>query len=399
MQYRDVDKALKTYRKKQEIFHDSSIADKHYFVNPTEETPVETSRFLKHLDLEWVDPILKELFPRFDWIKHRLYPRVRLMIFMKLRKDLQKVAELYRAIQSNDEIARNLGFDPYDLPGYETIRHFINDLLDGEVLDHLFYIQVEEIKHQLGRYDEKLGEKTLEDATPITAKRGDPEAEYNDYYKVKGWKKDLLIDQKYKVFLAFQNLGINENEGHVLSLNLEKLQEINIAVGEITADGKYPTYENIAVAKHRYGTDLFYRPQDGWVHNPKGDVDEINRRYQKYWRHCNFRVRVTLESKLGFLCKQEDYDWVGAYHRNLHVQRYNSRIKRCMKRYRVERNTNESFNNYLKQHLGFETSLPKKGKDCAFKHTTLCLIAINAVAMTRLQNGETKNLSSVAYLA
>jgi len=215
---------------------------------------------------------------------------------------------------------------------------------------------------------------------------------------VKGWKKDLLLDQKHKVFLAFQNLGINENEGQSLPLNLEKLQEIGIIVGEITADGKYPTYENIAVAKHRYGTDLFYRPQDGWVHNSKGDVDEINRQYQKYWKHCDFRVHATLESKLGFLCKRGDYDWVGAYHRNLHVQRYNSRIKRCMKRYRVERNTNESFNNYLKQHMGFETSLPKKGKDCAFKHTTLCLIAINAVAMTRLQNGETKNLTSIAYL-
>ena len=62
---------------------------------------------------------------------------------------------------------------------------------------------------------------------------------------MKGWKKDLLIDQKHKVFLAFQNLGINENEGQVLLLNLEKLQGVNIAVGEITADGKYPTYENL----------------------------------------------------------------------------------------------------------------------------------------------------------
>ena len=317
---------------------------------------------------------------------------------MKLRKDLQKVAELYRVIQSNEGIARNLGFDPYNLPGYETIRHFINDLLDDEVLDHLFYIQVEEIKHQLERYGEKLGEKALEDATPITAKRGDSEAEYNGYYKVKGWKKDLLIDQKHKVFLAFQNLGINENEGQVLPLNLEKLREIGINVGEITADGKYPTYENIAVAKHRYGTYLFYRPQDGWVHNSKGDVDEINRRYQKYWKHHDFRVRATLESKLGFLCKQGDYDWVGAYHRNLHVKRYNRRIKHCVRRYGIERNTNESFNNYLKQHMGFETSIPWKGKKHAFKHTTLCLIAINAVALTRLQNGITEHLTSVAYL-
>ena len=396
--YRDVDSAIKSYWKKQEIFHDSSIADEHYFVNPTEKNPIETSKFLKHLELEWVNPILRRLFPRFDWIKHRLYPRIRLMIFMKLRKDLQKVAELYRVIQSNEEIARNLGFDPYDLPGYETIRHFINDLFDDEVLDHLFCVQVKEISIQLERYGEKLCEKTLEDATIITAKRGDSEAEYNGYYGDWGWKKDLMIDSRHKVFLAFQNLGINENEGQSLPLNLEKLQEIGITVGEITADGKYPTYENITIAKYRYGTDLFYRPQDGWVHNSKGDVDEVNRQYQKYWRHHDFRVHATLESKLGFLCKRGDYDWVGAYHRNLHVQRYNSRIKHCMKRYRVERNTNESFNNYLKQHLGFETSLPRKGKKHAFKHTTLCLIAINAVALTRLQNGITEQITSAAYL-
>ena len=48
--------------------------------------------------------------------------------------------------------------------------------------------------------------------------------------------------------------------------------------------------------------------------------------------------------------------------------------------------------------MGFETSLPQKGRKHAFKHTTLCLIAINAVALTRLQNGETEHLTSVAYL-
>jgi len=398
VQYRDVDKALKTYWKKQEIFHNRCIADKYYFVNPTERTPVETSRFLKHLALEWVDPILKKLFPRFDWIKHRLYPRVRLVMFMKLRKDLQKVAELYRVVQSNVEIARNLGFDPYDLPGYETIRHFINDLLDDGAMEHLFYIQVNEIEHHLNRLGEPLGEKTLEDATIITAKRGDAESEYSGHYKDWGWKKDLLLDQKHRVFLAYQNLRINENEGHALPLNLEKLQEIDITIGEITADGKYPTYENIAIAKHQYETDLFYRPQEDWVHNTKGDADEINRRYQKYWEHDGFKVNADLEYKLHFLYQRGDLEWVGAYHRNLHIHRYNSRIKRCMKRYRAERNTNESFNNYLKQHMGFETSLPRKGKYSAFKHTTFCLIAINAVALTRLQNGETKNLTSVAYL-
>ena len=395
----DIDKQIKNYRNKQETaLIDRNFEGRHYFVNPTKETPVETSRLLKHLNLEWVDPVLKQLFPRFDRIKQELYARVRLVMFQKLRPDLQKVSEAYRPVQADAEIAKNLGFNPKKLPVYETIRHFINDLLDDETVEFIHYMQVKEIECHLNRYGEKLGEKTLEDATVITAKRGDPEAEYSGYYEDWGWKKDMLLDQKHKVFLAFQNLGINEDEGKALLCNLEKLREIGIIIGEITADGKYPTYENIAVAKHWYGTDLFYRPQDGWVHNSKGDLDEIDRRYQKYWKHRDFRVHATLEYKLSFLFKRGDYEWVGAYYRNRHVCRYNRRIKHCVRRYRTERNTNESFNNYLKQHMGFETSLPRKGKKHAFKHTTLCLIAINAVALTRLQNGETKNLTSIAYL-
>jgi len=317
---------------------------------------------------------------------------------MKLRKDLQKVSELYRVVQSNEEIARNLGFDPHSLPSYETFRHFINDLLNDEIVEQLFYREVKAIGQELHRYSKALGEKTLEDATIITAKRGDVEAGYSGYYEDYGWKKDLLIDQKYKVFLAYQNLGINENEGQALPVNLEKLQNIDIHVGEITADGKYPTYENIAVAKYQYGTDIFYRPQKDWVHNEKGNICEINHRYQKYWKHHDFKVYADIEYKLNFLFERGDYEWVGAYYRNQHVQQYKRRLKHCQRRYGVERNTNESFNNYLKQHMGFETSLPRKGRKHAFRHTTLCLVAINAVALTRLQNGVTKNLTSVAYL-
>jgi hypothetical protein len=398
VEYRDVDNQIKKYRKKQEIFLDDNFVEQHCFINPTKETPVETSRVLKFLDLSWADQILKQLFPRFEIIKHRLYPRVRLVLFMKLRPDLRKVSELHRVILSIEEIARNLGFDPHSLPSYETIRHFINDLLDDETIQCLFFKEAEAIEEELNRYGEHLGEKTLEDATIITAKRGDPEAEYNGYYEDWGWKKDLLLDQKHKVFLAYQNLGINENEGHALPSNLEKLREIDIVIDEITADGKYPTYENIAVAKHQYRTDLFYKPQKDWVHNEKGDLCEINHRCQRYWRYPDFKVNADIEYKLHFLYQRGDLEWVGAYYRNQHVQRYNRRVKRCMKRYRTERNTNESFNNYLKQHMGFETSLPQNGRKHAFKHTTLCLIAINAVALTRLQNGIKTNLTSIAYL-
>ncbi len=46
----------------------------------------------------------------------------------------------------------------------------------------------------------------------------------------------------------------------------------------------------------------------------------------------------------------------------------------------------------------FESNLPRKGMKITFFHTTLCLFSLNMVALTRLQNGITENLVSVAYL-
>ncbi|MEM2388532.1 MAG: hypothetical protein QXW78_05415, partial [Candidatus Thermoplasmatota archaeon] len=58
-------------------------------------------------------------------------------------------------------------------------------------IEEIFYAVVKEIVKELKKNWEG---KLIEDATVITAKRGEKEAEYNDYYETKGWKKDLLID-------------------------------------------------------------------------------------------------------------------------------------------------------------------------------------------------------------
>lgn len=96
MQERDIDALIKSFRDKQDTLLNNKSTEEHGFIDPTKETPVETSQVLRFLDLSWADPILQKLYPRFQWIKHRLYPRVKLMMFQKLRPDLRKVAETYR---------------------------------------------------------------------------------------------------------------------------------------------------------------------------------------------------------------------------------------------------------------------------------------------------------------
>jgi hypothetical protein len=57
-----------------------------------------------------------------------------------------------------------------------------------------------------------------------------------------------------------------------------------------------------------------------------------------------------------------------------------------------------SANSYLKNHLDVEAHVNVKGMKNIDLHVTMCCIVLLAMALTRLQHGIKKNLSSVAYL-
>ncbi len=120
----EIEKLIKSNRN----FLDKEIGRKYelpaLFINPTKENPVETSEFLSHLNLSFLDSSLKKMFPRLERIKKGVYARVKFIVFMKL-SNIKYIAEAYRKLITNKEIAQNLGFDPLNLPSYETVRHIL----------------------------------------------------------------------------------------------------------------------------------------------------------------------------------------------------------------------------------------------------------------------------------
>jgi len=389
----EIERLIKSNRN----FLDKEIGRKYespsLFINPTEESPVETSEFLSHLNLDFLDPVLKEMFPRLEQIRESVYARVKLLIFMKL-SNMRYIAYAYRKLITNKEIAQNLGFDTSNLPSYETIRHFINDLLFCKI-EEVFYGVVKELEKQLKRKGKWTGD-VVEDATVITARRMDKEAKYSGYYKTYGWKKDLFIESN-GIFLSYKDLEINDDEGCYMESHLKKLNQLSIFINHITTDGKYATYHNIAMTKCRYNVEFLYEPQKGWIYNKNGEERHVKERYSRYWKEKGFKANATIGYKLKFLYNKEEYEIVGAYYRNKGMEEWKENDD-LRKRYAKERNSNEGFNSYLKNHAGFETNLSRRGKRYAFFHTTLCLLALNLVALTRLQNGVADNLISVAYL-
>ena len=336
------------------------------------------------------------MYPRFERIREAVYARTKLYFCMILTNN-RKITNIYRDMKTNPYQAKLLGFKKGKLPTYETIRDFINTRLTDELEEELFYKFVKEIQLELKRYSDSLGEEVGEDATPIQAKRNDDEAEYNGYYKTKGWKKDITIDLKHKIPIAYSDIGINDDEAKCLIPNLEQLDKIDIQCKLNKIDNGYSDLVNIAHAKMKYNTELHYRIQDNWVMREDGTPKEIKRKYQKYWHDENFRVTDEIEYMLRFLYNEGHIEQVGAYYRNQKMLDYQNDPENNTKKIN-ERSKSEWFNDYIKKHLGFDSIFPKKGKKAAFRSTTMSLIGILVVALVRVQNGITENLGSTVFL-
>jgi len=72
------------------------------------------------------------------------------------------------------------------------------------------------------------------------------------------------MEEGYNVRRNFnigEDMEINDNEGDALLHHLQKFREIGIKLEELTVDGKYPTYENIA--KNAVAESAGLKPAEG----------------------------------------------------------------------------------------------------------------------------------------
>ncbi|PWB50712.1 MAG: hypothetical protein C3F06_11630 [Candidatus Methanoperedenaceae archaeon] len=100
---------------------------------------------------------------------------------------------------------------------------------------------------------------------------------------------------------------------------------------------------------------------------------------------------------MKYLIKKEVYEPVAMHFRNPYVAAYDECHDGVLDVYH-QRNHSEGINSYMKENLGLETQINGKRMKNIDLHVTECCIVMLTVALTRLQHGITKNLSSVVYL-
>jgi hypothetical protein len=366
------------------------------FQDATSENPMNANEFLSALNLDCLQDFFKRLYRRIP--DYPAEAMLKAVMFMDLKR-MKFFPELVRYLKSNPLAALALGFLKEEgkvrIPSKQSFWHFCNIRLK----DHwngVFMSMRDEIVAKAKTLGFNIGEKTLEDAMPLQSLPGDNEAEYNDHYKIKGYKIDSVTDQNKYIPLSVKVTPINADEAKNLIPQLSALHLSKIPVKEHTIDGGYADYEMIGwMGIH--GVQGWYKIHDNWVHNAKGEIEFIQALYQKHWKDPEFKTYASLPDILRFLFIKGYTEEVGAFYRNQTMIVYTQNPKEYLKRYHV-RSRQEGHHGYWKEHLALEDRLRTKGLVRVTRYVLHNFCSILAVVLCRLQHHQKENLTSIAYL-
>ena len=400
----DVDAHIKNYGKKidkaalalfEKQFNRSELekygGSRTDFYNPDDGHPMKLSLFLSFMDVTPLEDAMRLFYRRQASIKY-LGSMGRTLVFMKVTGLTPGKTVNYLKTHPFD--AELLGYEKnkdgsFEIPCGETIRLNLKNRfgVDGiKKIDKAIVVTMRIAAEELGI---DLGDCCGSDAFPIRAVSSDKDAEYNGHYKLNGYKVATTESYDYEtgiVPLVGDVIGINDNEGDTLIPHIQELKSCGIHVKENFVDGKYATIRNIAYAEVIEGTALHYDIADNWIYDYTATPYSIKIEYQKFHHEPDFKVNASEDFMMRYLVKKGCYGTVGYMLRNMHM----AAKEECPDGYLDHfhrRNMTESENDFIKNDMGLQRAIKRKGKEAVELEFHFTLLSLHVLALVRLQNG------------
>jgi len=368
------------------------------FVNPSSENPMKASEFLQFLDARELVRVLRTFYKREP--EYPLIALLKSLVYKRLMK-IKWFTTYEKHLNEHPNEAVQLGFRKINgvvqVPNHETFRQLENERLGPEGYRKLRLKLVEQVIATAKNLGLVIGENVGVDSTPLEAKAKDNEAAYNDHYKKHMYKSHVLVDLETFLPLAACTTIGTAYDGHSFQSLVREAVACGARPERAYGDQHYGTYENYAFVNCELKAKARFRLAVDDSHNEDGELAQLRRVYQTFWRDPDFKENANDEEMLQFLYHHGEQKQVGAVFRNLAV----SEREECPDGFfhsLYPRSACEGSNSIWKEQLDFEHSFKKKGLKNAAIHTTGTAFAVLLVALTRLQHGITNGLARVACL-
>jgi hypothetical protein len=367
------------------------------FYDPTFEHPMDASVFLSHLNL---DTLVKELRKYYQDIDHFHYPidaMIRTIIYQRLL-GLRHTTHLESKLRNSkhNAIPKNLGFKEdskgkLKVPDRSTIDHFVRTRLGKEGSQLILDTMIVELRKRLARRGKRLGRVIAVDSTPLESMYGDEDAGYNGHYELHMYKVHNVVCVETGLSVAKIVSRATAYDGDYLIPLIRKLQSLGICVEEVIGDQHYGTLSNYARLNVEFEikTRFNLSKRDTW--RKDGESQSVLELYNSMWRESDFVPNADFNQMLKFLLSHNQSEAVGSYFRNEWLEIKKRRPKQWQEIY-DKRTIVERFHAHIKEQLGLERNLKKRGIEAVETYTNLMWIAEIACALTRVQNGVTESL-------
>ena len=390
-------------------FTDGGFFDNLRLQNPSEKNPVSIAEFLgKYLDLTSIRDLFAGQYGSVDY--HFRYPLDAMIKASMVRriKCMRSFQKLVNRFETNQNDATLIGFQNNDngrckIPDRRTFRHWENIRINNKTLKGAMNLSIISLRKELEKHGETLGRRIGVDSTPLEALFNDQDAKYSGHYEKTGYKIHGAYDLDRNIPLAIIITPMNDADSPYFIPLLSKLHELGIKFEQVFADGAYDTFEHFALIHLVYNAKFYTNPGTNAAYNEKGTPEGIQHEYNKLWKKTDYMLpnEVTLKDKLEYLMKYDKIDVVGAYFRNKFLGKWEKWQKEKKEGNHIDysnRNAAEGFHGFVKKYLNLQNYFDYRGIKNVERHVRWTYLAILGIALAKVQNGITKNLTQIAYL-
>jgi len=363
-------------------------ADDQPFINPTVDQPVRVEEILKGMDLEFLRPTLNELYQE-DWRFHfDPLAVLKTMIYWRL-KGHRFLTDVFNDLLTELTLADILGFD--SISSYQQLYHFITYRINSKGTKKIYDVLLQKVICECESKGIPIGKEIIIDSSPFE-KKNNKDATYNTHYGITGYKWHNVRCVKTDIPLEYAVSTLTDYDGEFFAPLVYRIKMIHdIHPIRVFADGHYSDGKNLMRMREYFDVEPICHIDKNAVIVPDADLKELKRQYQKLWKSELFKLDADVEYMKWFLIMHDKTEVLENFYHNQMLSMYLKDSEVYEKKY-VIRELIEHCHGREKR-LTEIKNIQANNIEKFSAHIGMHVVSILALALVRLQNGVTEDLT------
>lgn len=369
------------------IHHKDLYQHPKIFINPTVHQPVRVQDVLYHLDIDFLKPVLRELYQEHWRFHFDPLPVFKTLVYWRLRNH-RFLTDVHNDLLTDPTLADVLGYDY--IPSYKQLYHFISYRLNQNGVKKIFDILLKYVIFEAENQGIPIGREIVIDSSPMEMKNN-KDTTYNAHYKKKGYKWHNLRCVLTDIPLEYHVSTMTDYDGDFLTPLVYRLRMIHkVHPVRLFADGHYSDGKNLMRMREYFNIEPICHIDKNAVLKLDADHDEVKRQYQKLWKNKLFEPGANLGFMKWFLIMNDKTEALENFYHNQMIQKYLDDPEKFQRKYLV-REAIEHCHGREKRHTEIK-QIQANNIDKFSAHLGMHVNSLLCLALVRLQNGITENL-------